>query len=161
MERLWTPWRMEYIKRVERLEGCIFCDLPARAEAEDRASLILARRKLAFVIMNKFPYNSGHVMVAPFRHTADYADLTAEEHGQVDSLVARCIEGLRATMAPHGFNIGVNMGAAAGAGIADHVHVHVVPRWSGDTNFMTTVGEVKVLPQALDETWAGLAPYLK
>lgn len=156
MERLWTPWRMEYIKGAERQAGCIFCDLPG--QDDDEATLILARGRLAFVIMNKFPYNSGHLMIAPFRHVAGYEEMTPEEHAEVSEWTARCVRVLEATMGPHGFNIGVNQGTAAGAGILDHVHCHVVPRWGGDTNFMTTVGEVKVLPEALEVTYARLAP---
>jgi ATP adenylyltransferase len=157
MERIWTPWRMEYVKGSDRYEGCIFCDLPAAAD--DEGSLILARGKVAFVIMNKFPYNSGHLMVAPFRHVASYEHLDEPEHAEVSRLVARCMAALRATLSPHGFNIGVNEGTAAGAGIEGHVHCHIVPRWGGDTNFMTTVGEVKVLPEALSVTYAKLAPH--
>lgn len=159
MDRLWTPWRMAYIKGSERVEGCIFCDLPGLDTAEDPASLILHRGKHAFVILNKFPYNSGHIMVAPYRHTAEFENLTDEEHLETSKLVARCVQALHAEYTPQGFNIGVNQGTVAGAGIADHIHAHVVPRWGGDTNFMTTVGETKVMPEALEETYAKLAPH--
>jgi ATP adenylyltransferase len=150
---------MAYIKGEARHEGCIFCDLPA--QDDDEANLILARGRLCFVIMNKFPYNSGHLMVAPFRHAGGYEELTREEHAEMAEWTARCLGALRATMGPHGFNIGVNQGTAAGAGILDHVHGHVVPRWGGDTNFMTTVGDVKVLPEALEVTYAKLAPHFR
>lgn len=158
MERLWTPWRMAYIKGAERHETCIFCDLPA--QDSDEANLILARGSLAFVILNKFPYNPGHLMIAPFRHVAEMEQLSAEELADIGDWTQRCIEALKATTAPHGFNVGINQGVAAGAGIVDHIHAHVVPRWGGDTNFMTTVGETKVLPELLAETYAKLKPHL-
>jgi ATP adenylyltransferase len=158
MERLWTPWRMEYIKGAERSEGCIFCDLPL--SGDDEKALILRRGDLSFVILNKFPYNSGHLMVAPFRHVADLRDLNGAELGEIMALVQRCMHALQETSAPHAFNVGVNQGTVAGAGIADHVHFHVVPRWGGDTNFMTTVGETKVLPEALEQTYAKLLPHV-
>lgn len=159
MERLWTPWRMEYIKGTERDDGCIFCTLPEAGD--DAAALILTRGTLAYAILNKFPYNPGHLMIVPFRHVAAYEELTSEEHGDIASLTARAMEALKATSGPHGFNIGVNQGRVAGAGIVDHIHVHVVPRWGGDTNFMTSVGEVKVLPETLGETYAKLHPLLR
>jgi ATP adenylyltransferase len=158
MERLWTPWRMEYIKGTQGDDGCIFCALPS--SGEDEASLILGRGRLAFIILNKFPYNPGHLMVVPFRHIAGYEELTSDEHGEITSLTARAMEALKAAYAPHGYNIGINQGRVAGAGIVDHIHLHVVPRWGGDTNFMTSVAEVKVLPEALDETYAKLRPRL-
>jgi ATP adenylyltransferase len=158
MERLWTPWRMEYIKGGEREDTCIFCELPALGD--DERALILARSASAFVIMNKFPYNSGHLMIAPFRHTASYESLTPEEHAEIASLTVRCLEALKATGGAQGFNLGMNQGRVAGAGIVDHIHLHVVPRWGGDTNFMTTVGDTKVLPEALEGTYGKLRPYL-
>lgn len=161
MERLWTPWRMAYIKGEARAEGCIFCDLPALDPSKDRESLIVARGEQAFAILNKFPYNSGHVMIAPYRHVASYEDLRADEHADISALTSRTITALRAAYVPEGFNVGVNLGRAAGAGITDHVHVHVVPRWTGDTNYMTTVSETKVLPETLDETWLKLRPHIE
>lgn len=139
------------------MEGCIFCDLPA--SGDDAATLILFRGSLSFVIMNKFPYNSGHLMVAPFRHVADVRELQPPELTELMELSQRCMRALHETMAPHGYNLGINQGTVAGAGIKDHVHQHVVPRWGGDTNFMTTVGEVKVLPESLEETYAKLKPH--
>jgi ATP adenylyltransferase len=158
MERLWTPWRMAYIKDAGRMEGCIFCDLPALDPSHDAESLILARGEQAFIIMNKFPYNSGHLMVSAYRHCADYAELTPQEHAAISLLTARCVRALETAYRPEGFNIGVNQGRAAGAGIADHLHMHIVPRWSGDTNYMTTIGGTKVLPETLEETFARLRP---
>jgi ATP adenylyltransferase len=157
MDRLWTPWRMEYIKRAGRMDDCIFCDLPA--DGDDETTLILARGEHAYVIMNKFPYNSGHLMVAPFRHTGDFRDLATAELAELTLWSQRCMSVLEETLNPHGFNLGVNQGHSAGAGVADHIHMHVVPRWGGDTNFMTTVGEVKVLPESLEATYRRLKPH--
>lgn len=159
MERLWTPWRMAYIKGAERHSSCIFCDCAAGPQAGDETNLLLARGPLAFVILNRFPYNPGHLMVAPLRHVGEIESLTPEELGEMASWAQRCVEALKSSMAPHGFNAGLNQGRVAGAGIVDHVHLHVVPRWDGDTNFMTTVGETKVLPEALEETYAKLKPH--
>jgi ATP adenylyltransferase len=160
VERLWTPWRMEYIKAAgaEDEPGCIFCDLPARDD--DEKNLILARSNTAFVILNIFPYNAGHVMVAPFRHVGELEELSAEELADLDALLQRSIRALKEEYAPQGFNIGMNLGLVAGAGIPDHVHWHVVPRWNGDTNFMPVVGQTKVLPELLRETSARLTPRL-
>ena len=160
MDRLWTPWRMAYIKGDERHAECIFCAFPNMEAANDESNLILARGDRSFVILNKFPYNSGHLMVAPFRHTAEWETLSPEELADITSWSQRCIDALKKTHAPQGFNVGVNQGIPAGAGIADHVHLHVVPRWGGDTNFMTTVGETKVLPESLDETYRRLKEHL-
>ena len=151
---------MAYIKGDDRQSSCIFCDLPSQPESDDRENLILARGTLAFVILNKFPYNSGHLMVAPYRHAGEWESLTAEELAEITRWSQRSIESLKSTIGPHGFNVGVNQGVSAGAGILDHVHLHVVPRWGGDTNFMTTVGETKVLPEALEETYDRLKPHL-
>jgi len=160
VDRLWTPWRMAYIKGDERHESCIFCDFPSQDDANDEGNLIVARGDMAFVILNKFPYNTGHVMVAPYRHTGEWETLTPDELAEIGRWSQRCIEALKATMGPQGFNVGVNQGIPAGAGIADHVHLHVVPRWGGDTNFMTTVGDTKVLPEALETTYSKLKPLL-
>lgn len=159
MERLWTPWRMAYIKDNHRQTGCFLCDLPALDPSKDLESLILARGELSFVILNKYPYNSGHLLVAPYRHVPNYEDIAVEEHAEMAILMGRCIQALNAEYVPQGYNIGLNQGTAAGAGIPDHVHSHVVPRWGGDTNYMTTVGETKVLPEALEETYKKLRPY--
>lgn len=151
-ERLWTPWRMEYIKAADREDACVFCTLPA--SGDDPAALILERGDLAYLILNKYPYNSGHLMTVPFRHVGGYEELSVAEHAEIASLTARAMEALKATYHPQGYNVGVNQGRVAGAGIVDHIHVHVVPRWGGDTNFMTTVGDVKVLPETLEETYS-------
>ena len=154
MERLWAPWRMKYIEQADKAEGCIFCVTPAGGTDEER--LVLYRAESAFIIMNAFPYNPGHLMVAPYRHTADMYDLDDGELLELSRLVRYSVGLLNAEMSPDGFNLGVNLGRTAGAGIVDHVHWHVVPRWNGDTNFMPVIGETKVLPESLDETYAKL-----
>ena len=131
--------------------GCIFVDLPA--QSNDRENLILFRGKTAFVIMNAYPYTSGHLMVAPYKHTANMAELNDEELLEINQLVARCTKWITEAYQPSGFNIGVNLGSAGGAGIPSHIHWHIVPRWVGDTNFMTTVGDVRVIPQAMDSSY--------
>ena len=159
MERIWSPWRMAYIQAAKEQGedgGCIFCDLPA--EGDDERTMILARGELAFVIVNSFPYNPGHLMVAPFRHVGAFTSLEAAELADVDALVARSIRALEQEMEPHGYNLGMNLGRVAGAGIPDHVHWHLVPRWNGDTNFMPVVGQTRVLPELLEETYARLRP---
>jgi ATP adenylyltransferase len=137
---------MAYIE-VKEPQGCIFCTKPAAGD--DREQLILYRGELCFVMMNLFPYNNGHLMVAPFRHTADLVGLTGEEQAEMMRLTRHCVRVLTAAMRPEAFNIGMNLGRTAGAGVADHLHMHVVPRWNGDTNFMPVLGETKVLPDAL------------
>ncbi|MCU0316366.1 MAG: HIT domain-containing protein [Fimbriimonadaceae bacterium] len=149
-EQLWAPWRFDYIKSADQknAEGCIFVELPQ--QQDDRTNLILHRGKTAFVIMNRFPYTSGHLMVAPYRHTAEMADLSDEELLEINQLVASCLRWIKSAYQPDGFNVGVNLGKAGGAGIPTHIHWHIVPRWNGDTNFMTSVGNTRVIPQALD-----------
>jgi len=158
MEKLWAPWRMAYIE-VPRAEGCVFCTKPA--EGDDREQLILYRGELCFVLMNLFPYNNGHLMVTPYRHTADLPSLTAEEQAEMMALTQYCVTLLGEAMRPDGYNVGMNLGRTAGAGIADHLHMHVVPRWNGDTNFMPVLGETKVLPDALHGTYDRLAAALQ
>lgn len=153
MEKLWAPWRMEYILQ-EKPVGCIFCDKPR--EARDCENLILHRGAACFVIMNFYPYNNGHLMVVPYRHTADLAGLSADEQREMMHLLGRCTEVLGAQMHPQGFNIGMNLGRVAGAGIDEHLHFHIVPRWNGDTNFMPVTGHTKVLSQGLQESWEAL-----
>jgi ATP adenylyltransferase len=160
-ERLWTPWRMAYIRRAGAESGedhgCIFCDL--LRQDDDEGNHILARGAHTFVLLNAFPYNPGHLMVAPYRHTGDYLQLTPEELAETMSFVGTAIRALGEAAKAHGFNLGMNLGTVAGAGIADHVHMHLVPRWGGDTNFMPVVGETKVLPELLSETWERLRPW--
>ena len=151
-EQLHAPGRMEYIEKADQPKaGCIFCDKPR--EDCDGANCIAYRGEHCFVILNAFPYNSGHLMVIPYQHAAELGELSPETQLEMMQLATLCIEALRRTMCPDGFNLGINMGRAAGAGIAEHVHLHVVPRWNGDTNFMTTIGNTRVLPESLERTW--------
>lgn len=153
MERLWTPWRMEYIqanKDAPTEGGCVFCSLLA-GELTDQTPPLRVET-LAWVSLAKYPYNPGHLVVLPTRHAGELDELTPEENAAIAGLLQRCIRALRAVADPHGFNIGLNMGRVAGAGIPEHLHWHVVPRWGGDTNFMPVVGETRVLPELLEQT---------
>ncbi|MDP9406112.1 MAG: HIT domain-containing protein [Actinomycetota bacterium] len=159
LQRLWTPWRMGYIKGAKPgFEGCPFCVLPARGAEADAESLILHRGDHAFVILNAYPYNPGHLMAVPYRHVAGLDEVTPDELHEMADLCQRAVRALKAASGPHAFNVGINVGGLAGAGIADHLHQHVVPRWGGDTNFMPVVGQTRVLPELLEETYARLAP---
>lgn len=150
MERLWAPWRMQYVG-VEQKPGCLFDRVISDPEDED-ARLVVWRPKGAIVLLNKFPYNPGHAMVAPLTHKATLEELSDSEMSDVMRAVKRTLAVLKAVMNPDGLNVGVNIGRAAGAGIPDHVHFHVVPRWNGDTNFMAVIDDVKVVNEALVET---------
>jgi len=153
MERpLWAPWRMEFIA-AEKPKGCIFCDFPAAPEAEDRRNLIVRRGEHAFVILNRFPYNSGHLMVVPRRHGAELGALPAAEYAGLMEEVRRAAAVLQGAYRPEGINVGMNLGRAAGAGIVDHLHWHLVPRWVGDNNFMPVLGDIRVMVDHLDATW--------
>ncbi|MCS7142264.1 MAG: HIT domain-containing protein [Aigarchaeota archaeon] len=158
MERLWAPWRMEYIKAPKKMGECIFCTKPR--DKDDEKNLILMRGKLAFVIMNLYPYNPGHLMVAPYRHVGEFEKMREGELLEVLRYVRRSMNVLKEVMNPHGFNIGVNQGKIAGAGIVDHVHIHVVPRWSGDTNFMPVIFDTKVVVEEINRTYAKLRDQL-
>jgi ATP adenylyltransferase len=150
MERIWAPWRIEYIL-MEKPEECILCEKPK--EDKDTQNYILCRGDKNFIILNSYPYNPGHLMVAPYRHIGSLEELTEEERNEHFEMVGRSIKALKEAFNPSGFNIGANIGKVAGAGIADHFHSHIVPRWQGDTNFMTVLTDVRVLPQALAETY--------
>lgn len=150
MERLWAPWRVQYINS-EQEEGCIFCTKPH--QDADTENLILIKGKLAFIMLNAFPYNNGHLMVIPYRHVADLSDLQDDELLALMHYVNLGKAALTKAFGPDGFNIGINLGRTAGAGIADHVHIHIVPRWNGDTNFMPVIADTKVMPQALSDTY--------
>jgi len=150
MERLFAPWRIRYILAPKH-EGCIFCDFVK--EDKDRKNLILYRGKTCFIIMNRNPYNPGHVMVAPYKHVPSTEDLNEEELLECFKLVNLVIEAIRECMNPDGFNVGVNIGKVSGAGIEQHLHIHVVPRWIGDTSFMPVLADVQVIPEALEETY--------
>ena len=146
---LWAPWRLEYVTHADEQPGCVFC---AEAAGEVADSLVVHRGERAFAVLNKFPYSSGHLLVAPFAHVGELGELGDETALEIHRLGAAAIDALRAVYAPDGFNLGWNLGRSAGAGIADHVHLHVVPRWSGDTSFMPVLGDVKVLPEHLHAT---------
>lgn len=159
MERVWAPWRVEFIEKNEKPPGCIFCLFPAEiGEEADRKNLILGRTQHSFVILNKFPYTSGHLMVIPRRHTSLLEELPPEEMADLGALLQTTIRHLKQAYGPDGMNVGMNLGRAAGAGIADHLHWHVVPRWVGDTNFMPVIGETRVMIEHLQRTWEKLRP---
>lgn len=154
LDRLWTPHRMAYVRGENRpsdsaAEVCPFCRIPTLADDE---GLIVARGELAYVVLNLYPYSSGHLLVCPYRHIADYTETTAQEAVEISDLTKRAMQVIRAVSAAQGFNIGMNQGNAGGAGIAAHLHQHVVPRWVGDANFMPIIGRTKTLPQLLGET---------
>ena len=153
MERLWAPWRLAYIAG-GKMDGCIFCEFPKENRDEER--LILDRGKHAYVIMNAFPYSNGHLLIVPFRHISDLGEFNDDENLDMMRLARKCCRALQGVCRPDGFNIGWNIGTAAGAGIADHVHMHVVPRWHGDTNFMPVLADVKVIPEAMETTYRKL-----
>jgi ATP adenylyltransferase len=148
-KQLWAPWRLEYIKQADEQEGCVFCLAAAGPDAE---LLVVHRGERAFVLLNKFPYSSGHLMVAPVRHVGDFSELEDEEAVEIHHLTSAAIGALAAAYEPQGYNLGWNLGRIAGAGVVDHVHLHVVPRWAGDTNFMPVLADVKVLPEALEDS---------
>lgn len=155
MERMWSPWRHAYVTRADDAPGCVFCIAGSIGTGRD---LVVHEGKLAFVILNKYPYNAGHLMVVPYRHVAHLALLEREELNEMAQLAQRCERVLTDAFTPQGINVGMNLGRPAGAGIVDHLHIHLVPRWNGDTNFMTVVGEVRVLPEELAQTAARLRP---
>ncbi|RJX22531.1 MAG: HIT domain-containing protein, partial [Ammonifex sp.] len=150
MEKLWAPWRAVYITEPKNEADCIFC--AKLADKQDVENHLLVRRDLCFVLLNIYPYNNGHLLIAPNRHVADIAELTAEESGALFELTQEMVVLTRRVMNPHGFNIGINLGLVAGAGFPGHFHIHVVPRWDGDTSFMPVVGDVKVISESLDRT---------
>ncbi|MFO7769643.1 MAG: HIT domain-containing protein [bacterium] len=155
--RLWAPWRIAYFTDPQP-EECIFCTLPSRGPEADEETLILGRFDHCFVIMNRYPYNNGHLMVVPFQHTSGILDLSREERAELLEVAGICTRALEEGLDAQGYNIGFNLGRAAGAGIAAHIHLHVVPRWKGDTNFMPVLGDVKVLSESLEDTWKRLRP---
>jgi ATP adenylyltransferase len=154
VDNLWAPWRLEYVQNADTIDGCIFC---TAAEGDDEEHLVVHRGERAFVLLNKFPYASGHLMVAPYRHGANFADLDDAEALEVHRLATQGVAALTQVFGPEGFNLGWNVGRIAGAGIVDHGHLHVVPRWGGDTNFMPVLADVRVIPEHLAETRRKLA----
>jgi ATP adenylyltransferase len=154
MDYIWTPWRYRYIADAGKSVGCIFCDAPAANE--DAETLIVLRGVKNYVILNRFPYTSGHVMIVPYAHTADFGRLDSETSTEIMQLAQRMQAALDATYHPQGYNLGMNLGRSAGAGIADHLHMHLLPRWTGDTNFMTSIAETRLEPEELAITYARL-----
>jgi len=154
MQHLWSPWRMKYIRSNRNTKGCVFCQ--ALKDDDDRKHLVVHRGDYAFVILNKFPYTSGHIMVVPNRHIRSFELMETETCAEVMVLIRHSIKAIDAVYQPDGYNMGANLGTTAGAGIADHIHFHLVPRWEGDTNYMTAIGETRVLPEDLCETYERL-----
>ena len=159
MDHLWSPWRMKYIQKQEPPDGCVFC--LAAAQENDAENLVVKRDKHAFVILNRFPYTNAHLMVVPNSHQPSIEELSPDTRAEMMELTSQSMQLIRLEYHPEAFNIGANIGAAAGAGVAEHVHIHIVPRWAGDTNFMSAVGETRVLPEELDETYRRLAQHWK
>jgi len=151
MKQLWAPWRMVYIlDEIEEKKGCIFCDLPKKDD--DKKNLIVYRSKHCFVILNKYPYNNGHVLIVPYKHSSDYINLEDQILFDIQKTAQKTIQVMQNVMQPHAINMGINLGRTAGAGIDQHLHYHIVPRWDGDTNFMPVISDTKVVSEALDAT---------
>ena len=159
MDRLWTPWRFEYIRTADQATSCVFCQV--LEDTHDAANLVLCRGKHSFVILNLFPYTSGHLLCVANRHVSFLADADSEELHELIEMSRRCEEALRREYRPDGYNLGFNLGRAAGAGVEHHLHLHVLPRWVGDSNFVSVVGETRVLPEELPVTYKRLLPYFK
>lgn len=156
MKHLWTPWRMEYIKGEKKpVDGCVFCIKAEQPESDD-SEHVVARSTHTFVTLNKFPYNNGHIMIVPYQHITSQEDMDTEALTELMVMTNRVMRVLREYANPPAFNLGANIGVAAGAGIAAHYHFHIVPRWGGDANFMTTIGETRVIPDTLDNTYSDL-----
>jgi len=157
LDTLWSPWRFRYVSREEASPGCVFCAM-AENPGADRDNLVLARGEHVFAVLNRFPYSTGHLMILPYEHVAELGQLSAACLTEMMIFAQNAEQVLRDVYRPAGFNMGLNLGECAGAGIAGHLHLHVLPRWPGDANFMTTVGETRVIPEDLSETWNKLAP---
>ena len=148
---LWNPWRYEYVKStLKKKDKCIFCELP---KFKDEEAYIIYRGKYSYIVLNTYPYNSGHLMIVPYRHVDTFEKLTEEETTEITALLKKILRVLREVFSPEGFNIGVNIGRAAGAGVEGHIHIHVVPRWTGDSNFMFVIGNTKTIPISLEKTY--------
>lgn len=159
MERIWAPWRMDYINGNTKGAGCIFC--VQNGSDRDSERLILYRSTSSYVIMNRYPYTNGHLLVCPYRHTADMQSFTDEEMLDLFRTVQLSCGVLKQAISPDGINMGMNMGKSAGAGVDDHLHIHIVPRWNGDTNFMTVVADARIVPESLDKSYSRLLPFFK
>lgn len=158
MKRLWAPWRKSYVESVDSQKDCFLCEAVSQPEERLRDYLVLYRGKHAFVIFNKYPYNAGHLMIAAIDHIGEFTQIDQETALEIHTLTKVCILALRETIKPHGFNLGYNLGRSAGAGLESHIHLHIVPRWHGDTNFTTTVGNIKVISQDLYELYDRIKP---
>ncbi len=153
MDILWAPWRSHYVENVDNIEGCFLCNAVGQPESRWREFLVLHKSSKSFIILNKYPYNSGHLMIVPLKHTGQYEELDRETVLDMDRMLRLSLKALREVFKPHGFNIGYNLGRPAGAGLESHIHMHVVPRWNGDTNFMPVIAKTKVISQDLSETY--------
>ena len=160
MDHIWSPWRMNYIENPKDKDGCVFCKAQS-TQPDGHENLIAYRGKRAYIILNRYPYTGGHLMVNPFEHKASIDELDTETRAEMMELTNRCITALRTIYKPEGFNVGINMGEVAGAGVLGHVHIHIVPRWKGDTNFMSTVGVTRVLPEGLETTYDRVYEYFQ
>lgn len=161
MERIWAPWRLEYVAAGcdKKSDGCLFCN--KFSSKDDQRNFVVKRSENAFIMLNIFPYNNGHLMIAPARHVADIEELSKAEKEEMFDLLVEAKVMLKSVLNPDGFNIGINCGDIAGAGIADHIHIHIVPRWKGDTNFMPVLSDTRVIPQSLNSLYEKLMEYLK
>jgi ATP adenylyltransferase len=151
MKHIWTPWRMTYINHHREKNACVFCEA---TQMDDAEAFIIARGKNAFTLLNRYPYTSGHILVVPYLHTDSIVHLDDATRSEIMELVNRSVLVLNRIYHPQGFNLGCNIGEAAGAGVAEHVHLHILPRWNGDTNFVTTIGDTRILPEMMEDTWA-------
>ncbi|BAI69994.1 HIT family protein [Hydrogenobacter thermophilus] len=158
MKMLWAPWRTKYVENIDQITQCFLCEAVRQPEERWREFLVLHRGRRAFVIFNKYPYNAGHLMVSPIEHMGDILSLDDETVLEMHKLTKACIRTLRICIKPHGFNLGYNLGRSAGAGLEDHIHLHIVPRWNGDTNFMPVLSETKVISQDLYELYDRIKP---
>lgn len=158
MRQLWAPWRMTYVGGETPRSGCVFC--VKASENKDEENLILVRGKSCFALMNLYPYNSGHLMIAPYAHIPSIQQMSVDSLTEMMTLAQRLLDALQQALGPHGYNLGINQGEVAGAGIADHAHLHIVPRWSGDTNFMPVIADVKVMPEFLESTYQKIRAHL-
>lgn len=161
MDYLWTPWRFHYMTERTRVDECIFCEKPSSGPSNDREHLILHRGRLNFVILNLYPYTTGHTMVVPYAHVPDLSATDTETLNEMMSLARQLQQALKACYKPEGYNVGLNIGRCAGAGVDQHLHLHVLPRWTGDSNFMTVVGETRIQPEDLTTTYEKLAPFFR
>ncbi len=161
MDYLWTPWRFRYVSEAGKSGRCVFCEKAAGERSRDREELILHRGRSNFTLLNLFPYNTGHTLIVPYAHVADLAQLEAETLAEMMAMAKTVQAALAATYRPEGYNLGMNLGKCAGAGVADHIHLHVVPRWTGSSNFMTVLGETRILPEDLSTTYEKLVGFFR